>query len=60
MKILNIYVDETGEFGFNDKSAKLYGISFTFYEQNYDIINIIFEEEMRKILKKLIKKDFYN
>ena len=30
MKILNIYVDETGEFGFNDKSSKLYGISFYF------------------------------
>lgn len=41
MKILNIYVDETGEFGFNDKSAKLYGISFTFYEKNYDISNEI-------------------
>ena len=41
MKILNIYIDETGEFGFNDKSSKLYGISFTFYEQDNDISNEI-------------------
>lgn len=41
MKILNIYVDETGEFGFNDKSSKLYGISFTFHEQGNDISNEI-------------------
>ena len=51
MKILNIYVDETGEFGFNDKSAKLYGISFTFYEQNYDISNEI--NNLNARLKKL-------
>ena len=41
MKILNIYVDETGEFGFHDKSSKLYGISFTFHEQDNDISNEI-------------------
>ena len=51
MKILNIYVDETGEFGFNDKSAKLYGISFTFYEQNYDISNEV--NNLNARLKKL-------
>jgi hypothetical protein len=33
MKRLNIFVDETGEFGFDDGSSRLYGVSFTFHEQ---------------------------
>ena len=33
MKRLNIFVDETGEFGFNDGASKLYGVSFTFHEK---------------------------
>ncbi len=37
MKRLNIFVDETGEFGFNDKSSVLYGVSFTFHEQDNSI-----------------------
>ncbi len=37
MKRLNIFVDETGEFGFRKDSAKIYGISFTFHEQDNDI-----------------------
>jgi hypothetical protein len=37
MKRLNIFVDETGEFGFDDGSSRLYGVSFTFHEQNDDI-----------------------
>ena len=37
MKRLNIFVDETGEFGFDDRASLLYGVSFTFHEQNNDI-----------------------
>lgn len=38
MKRLNIFVDETGEFGFGKGSSKLYGVSFTFHEQEDDIM----------------------
>lgn len=38
MKRLNIFVDETGEFGFGKNSSKLYGVSFTFHEQDDDIM----------------------
>lgn len=37
MKRLNIFVDETGEFGFETGASELYGVSFTFHEQNDDI-----------------------
>lgn len=38
MKRLNIFVDETGEFGFGNGASELYGVSFTFHEQNNDIM----------------------
>lgn len=38
MKRLNIFVDETGEFGFGKGSSRLYGVSFTFHEQQDDIM----------------------
>ena len=34
---LNIFVDETGEFGFDKGASDLYGISFVFHEQKKDI-----------------------
>ena len=37
MKRLNIFVDETGEFGFDKGASELYGVSFTFHEQDDDI-----------------------
>lgn len=37
MRRLNIFVDETGEFGFSEGTSELYGVSFTFHEQNDDI-----------------------
>lgn len=37
MKRLNIFVDETGEFGFGKNASRLYGVSFTFHEQSDDI-----------------------
>lgn len=39
MTRLNIFIDETGEFGFHKNSAKLYGISLVFHEQK-DAIDI--------------------
>lgn len=41
MKRLNIFVDETGEFGFAKGASDFYGISFTFHEQDNDIRNDI-------------------
>ncbi len=38
MRRLNIFVDETGEFGFGKDASLLYGVSFTFHEQTDDII----------------------
>ena len=37
MRRLNIFVDETGEFGFGKNASELYGISFTFHGHNNDI-----------------------
>lgn len=37
IKRLNIFIDETGEFGFGNGASELYGVSFTFHEQDYDI-----------------------
>ena len=38
MKRLNIFVDETGEFGFGNGASALYGVSFTFHEHDDDIM----------------------
>lgn len=51
MRRLNIFVDETGEFGFEKGASELYGISFTFHEQND---NITFElDKLNARLEKL-------
>ena len=47
---LNIFVDETGEFGFGKESSKLYGISFTFHEHQDDIML-----ELYKLNDRLLK-----
>ena len=47
MKRLNIFVDETGEFGFKKGTSSLYGVSFTFHEQNDDISKEIIELNKR-------------
>ena len=39
MRRLNIFVDETGEFGFENGASELYGVSFTFHEQDDNISN---------------------
>lgn len=38
MKRLNIFIDETGEFGFGKGASELYGVLFTFHEHNDDIM----------------------
>ena len=50
MRRLNIFVDETGEFGFGKESSLLYGVSFTFHGQNDDIM-----QELNKLNKRLDK-----
>lgn len=51
MKRLNIFVDETGEFGFDNGASDLYGVSFTFHEQSVDLKNelIKLNERLEKI-----------
>lgn len=48
MKRLNIFVDETGEFGFGKGSSRLYGVSFTFHEHTDDIM-----KELTKLNERL-------
>ncbi len=55
MRRLNIFVDETGEFGFGKESSLLYGVSFTFHEQNDDIM-----QELNKLNKRLDKIGYTN
>lgn len=50
MKRLNIFVDETGEFGFGKGASELYGVSFTFHEQDDDIM-----PEINKLNERLEK-----
>ena len=48
MNRLNIFVDETGEFGFGKNASLLYGVSFTFHEQDNDIM-----KELKKLNERL-------
>lgn len=53
MKRLNIFVDETGEFGFGNGSSELYGVSFTFHEHDDDIMY-----ELYKLNERLNKLEY--
>lgn len=55
IKRLNIFVDETGEFGYGVKSSMLYGISFTFHEQDNDI-----SDELNNLNNRLMKIGYTN
>lgn len=55
MTKLNIFVDETGDFGFSKGSSVLYGISFTFHNQNNDI-----SFELNKLNSKLKRIGYTN
>lgn len=50
MRRLNIFVDETGEFGFGKGASELYGVSFTFHEHDDDIMS-----ELNKLNNRLSK-----
>lgn len=55
IKRLNIFVDETGEFGYGVKSSMLYGIFFTFHEQDNDISG-----ELNNLNNRLMKIGYTN
>lgn len=55
MKRLNIFVDETGEFGFGKGSSEFYGVSFTFHEHNDDIMS-----ELEKLNNRLDRIGYTN
>lgn len=55
MKRLNIFVDETGEFGFGKGASELYGVSFTFHEHGDDIM-----PELTKLNERLEKIGYTN
>jgi len=55
MTRLNIFIDETGEFGFNKNSAKLYGVSMVFHEQKHSI-----SKEMQRLNQSLKLLGFSN
>lgn len=50
IKRLNIFIDESGDFGFADGSSELYGVSFTIHESNDSITNDL--EYLNNRLKK--------
>ena len=53
MKRLNIFIDETGDFGFALGSSEIYGVSFTFHDSNDGII-----DEVSYLNNKLINNDY--
>jgi hypothetical protein len=55
LRRLNIFVDETGEFGFGKGSSELYGVSFTFHEHDKDV-----KTEIEKLNRKLEEIGFTN
>ena len=50
---LNIFIDETGEFGFSKTSARFYGISLVFHEQRDSIA-----DDVKFLDKKLAELNF--
>ncbi len=50
IKRLNIFIDESGDFGFVDGSSDLYAVSFTIHESNDSIVNEL--EYLNNKLKK--------
>lgn len=55
LKRLNIFVDETGDFGLEKGTSRLYGVSFTFHEQKDNIIM-----ELEKLNDRLEKIGYTN
>ena len=53
IKRLNIFIDESGDFGFVDGSSELYAVSFTIHESNNSISN-----ELQYLNERLDKLDY--
>ena len=53
MKRLNIFIDETGDFGFVNGSSEFYGISFTFHDSDDPI-----KEELNYLNNKLLANGY--
>ena len=47
MKKLKIYIDESGEFGFEQGSSELYVVSMVFYDTSINIDNFLHDFENR-------------
>lgn len=54
IKRLNIFIDESGDFGFVKGSSDLYAVSFTLYESSNSI-----ENELKYLNKKLDELNYY-
>lgn len=50
---LNIFIDESGDFGFTEGSSELYAVSFTIHESNDSIIN-----DLEYLSNRLKKADY--
>ena len=55
MKRLSIFIDETGEFGFEKGSSRLYGVSFVFHDQSYSI-----KKEINDLNQRLLNIGYIN
>lgn len=53
IKRLNIFIDESGDFGFVKGSSDLYAVSFTLHESSDSI-----ENELKYLNRKLQKLDY--
>ena len=54
IKRLNIFIDESGDFGFVKWSSDLYAVSFTLYESSNSI-----ENELKYLNRKLDELNYY-
>lgn len=50
---LNIFIDESGDFGFVDGSSELYGVSFTIHESDDSIV-----DDLEYLNNRLMKADY--
>ena len=55
MKNISIFVDESGDFGFNEKSSPYYVITMVFHDQSFDI-----SEKINRLNEELSKINFNN
>ena len=49
---MNIFIDESGDFGFTSGSSELYGVSFTIHDSNDSIV-----DELEYLKNRLTKVD---